>query len=76
MNVRLVLELGVGDTPTADGITYFIGQYGLASPDDSRTAGEWVEAVIIDCIEDLIAENNARTGSHWAIHTSTVSESP
>jgi hypothetical protein len=47
MRVRVVADLEVGESPADDAITYFIARNGIADADDTRTSGEWVEAVVI-----------------------------
>jgi len=67
MMVRVVMDLDVGDTPTADAITYFIRTAGMAYPDDWFSPEEWVELVILDFVEDGLDGVHNGAAPRWAV---------
>ena len=71
MRVRVDIELDVGDTPVADAITYLLTKEGIAPGDDDLTTIEWVEAVVLDTIEQLHLQQGVQHWSVVSIHTTT-----
>ena len=67
MRIRVVMDLEVGDTPTADAITYFIQTAGMAYPDDWFSPEEWVELVILDFVEEGLDALSNRAAPSWAV---------
>ncbi|MBV8949797.1 MAG: hypothetical protein JOZ99_02900 [Actinobacteria bacterium] len=67
MIVRIVMDLDVGDTPTADAITYFIRTAGTAYPDDWFSPEEWVELVILDFVEEGLDALSNCAATSWAV---------
>lgn len=69
MKIKIELVLDVGETPTADAISYFIDQYGLADGDDAHSPEEWTEQVVLDILNEL-REHDYTNG--WLVESSFV----
>lgn len=72
MRVRITLEFEVGDQPAADAITYLIAHYGWAVGDDMHSPAEWVEAVVVDSIDQVMNDDSL---AGWALDSSFVETS-
>lgn len=72
MKVRITLDIDVGEDPTADGITYMIGQYTKAEGDNTFDPEEWAEEVVLDILRHELEDHD--TTREWTIEASDVIE--